>query len=109
MRSELGCTDYLRRAVVFQRLIPAAFGLRFLPLIYGEHGIDKSPTACHQSHNDKACKASLHVRQTAGPEQEAVRQYLYLLEGQSAMTAAQDEERVLARVQPEEPRFTEVK
>lgn len=82
-RSELGCTDYLRSAIVFQRLIPQAFGLRFLPLIYGERGIDKSPAASHQSRNDKARKASLHVRQTAGPQQEARRKYLYPSRGWS--------------------------
>lgn len=61
-----GLSESYRRAIVFQRLIPRAIGLGFLRLIYGEHGIDKSRTARHQSHDDKACRACFYVRQTAG-------------------------------------------
>ena len=51
-------------AIVFQRLIPPAIRRRFLRLIYGEHRIDKSRTASHQSHDDKACRAAfMYVRQ----------------------------------------------
>lgn len=55
-----------RRAIVFQRLIPRVIRRRFLCLMYGEHGIDKSRRASHQSRDDKACRACFYVRQTAG-------------------------------------------